>query len=364
MYISSFKDFSIENRLSQKASLSWIASVHAEAEAEKARFSEKEQEDFLELLTAKLMKSATLSSISFRHFAIDDVLVTKTSKDTLYQQGKVPYLSDKMNFYKSYVSQALPKLFPEYYPLAENMIHVSCTGYIAPSPIQIFASGKKTAVTHCYHMGCYAAMPALRMAQGFEGSSEICHTELCSLHMHPLIHSQEQLVIESLFADGIIAYSCTKTKPIESSLKVIALHEKILLDTAEQMSWIVTDPSFAMTLTKEVPLSLAKGLDLFLKELAYKAGLSSDALFSDALFALHPGGPKIIDHIQSLFSIPSTALRHSRNIFSARGNMSSATIPYIWSSICSDQSVVQGSFIVSLAFGPGLTISGALMIKS
>ena len=74
--------------------------------------------------------------------------------------------------------------------------------------------GAATRVTHAYHMGCYAAFPALRMAAGFLSAPDslrasglkrvdVVHTEMCSLHMNPLHHAAEQLVVQSLFADGV-----------------------------------------------------------------------------------------------------------------------------------------------------------------
>jgi hypothetical protein len=43
--------------------------------------------------------------------------------------------------------------------------------------------------------------------------------------MNPLNSSKEQLVIESLFADGFIKYSVTRDKPDHGAIKVISLHE-------------------------------------------------------------------------------------------------------------------------------------------
>ena len=61
-------------------------------------------------------------------------------------------------------------------------------------------------------MGCYAAVPAVRIAAGLVATRlrarvDIVHTELCSLHLDPADHRIEQLVVQSLFADGLIRYS-------------------------------------------------------------------------------------------------------------------------------------------------------------
>ena len=44
--------------------------------------------------------------------------------------------------------------------------------------------------------------------------------------------------------------------------------------------------------------------------------------------------------------------------------MSSATLPHIWESILADPEAEDRSLLVSLAFGPGLSISGSIMEKS
>jgi prepilin-type processing-associated H-X9-DG protein len=87
---------------------------------------------------------------------------------------------------------------------------------------------EKTAITHAYHMGCYASLPAVRIAHALVQSEkvenpsflvDIVHNEMCSLHMNPSSHSPEQMVVQTLFADGHVKYSLSVT-PEENNLKV------------------------------------------------------------------------------------------------------------------------------------------------
>lgn len=104
-----------------------------------------------------------------------------------------------------------------------HLIHVTCTGYVSPSAVQHLVTDRSwrgTGVTHAYHMGCYAALPAVRIAEGLVASRnrhvDIIHTEMCALHMDRTQHSPEQLVVQSLFADGHIKYSAVPAEAARS----------------------------------------------------------------------------------------------------------------------------------------------------
>src|SRR5262249_30870614 len=149
----------------------------------------------------------------------------------------------------------------------DDLIHVTCTGYASPSGAQKLVAargwGETTTVTHAYHMGCYGSIPALRMARGFNavkgGRVDIVHTEICSLHVNPSLHNAGQLVTHSLFADGFIKYSSARNAE-GPSLKVLALQEEILPDTAQMMTWKAMNWSFEMALSKEIPVQITRAL--------------------------------------------------------------------------------------------------------
>ena len=262
-------------------------------------------------------------------------------------------------------------IFEAYYPETaippNDLIHVSCTGYVSPSGAQKIVSkrnwGSRTVVTHAYHMGCYGAFPALRMARGFK-RADIVHTEICSLHSNPSLHKIDQLVSQSLFADGFMKYSVTHSpNPKESGFKILAINEEIIPHSIDSMSWNVSDSAFLMTLSKELPVLIARALEGYLSRLFEKANLTSGPLLKEAIFAIHPGGPKILSNIQKLLDLRDNQMIYSVKILQNFGNMSSATIPHIWQAILEDSIVPSGQKIVSLAFGPGLTIAGSIMEK-
>jgi predicted naringenin-chalcone synthase len=84
---------------------------------------------------------------------------------------------------------------------------------------------------------------------------------------------------------------------------------------------------------------------------------------SKAVFAVHPGGPQILLHVQKLLHLSDEQMRFSFQILKEFGNMSSATLPHIWDRILADPTIPNQTPLISLAFGPGLSIAGICMEK-
>jgi predicted naringenin-chalcone synthase len=275
-------------------------------------------------------------------------------------------------FYSEVVNEAFQRFYSEEQTPPSVLVHITCTGYVSPSGAQRLVStktwGESTEVIHAYHMGCYAALPAVRLAKSFlsagKASVDLVHTELCSLHLDPTQHSVEQLTMQTLFADGLIRYSASSVAPKgENSFEVLATKEEIIPNSENEMTWMASDHGMRMTLSRKIPDRIAEVLDGFLSRLVGPTGMSTDELKNKAIFAVHPGGPRIIDHVKDLLGLRDEQVAASNRILRDYGNMSSATLPHIWQSILEDESVPANTPVVSLAFGPGLTISSAILVK-
>lgn len=302
--------------------------------------------------------------IATRGHILKDFLHRDWEKMQIYRlTEKQKGIAERIKLFDKEVSQIFEEYFPDTKKEPDDLIHVSCTGYSSPSGAQKIVSkrGWKTTVTHAYHMGCYAAFPAIRMGAGFLNSGknhvDIVHTEICSIHLNPNEHGNSQLVRQTLFADGFIKYSIIKN-PKKPHFKILGAHEEIIPNSIDEMKWYISNEGFEMTLSKKVPILIANSLKDYLKILLEKAKFD-ESILQKAHFAIHPGGPKILQFIQEFLHLKDSQMMQSFAILKKYGNMSSATLPHIWDAIL--KLGKKDDLVVSLAFGPGLSISGSIM---
>jgi predicted naringenin-chalcone synthase len=275
-----------------------------------------------------------------------------------------------------FFSERAKLIFQHFYAEAQasisHLIHVTCTGYVSPSAAQLLVAGKgwgnSVGVTHAYHMGCYASLPAIRIAEGLvlardedlHYKVDLVHTEMCGLHMNPMQNTPEQLVVQSLFADGHIKYSAQLSRVDLHGYEVHAIHEVLAKDSDGDMSWGPEPWGMQMNLSREVPTKIKSAIGGLLATVAHQAEVEVDVLLKSAIFAIHPGGPKIIDAVQEALGLVDLQTCLSRKVLSERGNMSSSTLPHVWDEILSSGEAPPGRWVVSFAFGPGLTLFGAV----
>ncbi len=352
----------------QHQSLRWLIEAHIVAEIEHTRLEGADAAAFATRLDRVFRRVACgPDAIATRRFVIPDLGTTETrwDRDGLYDFARRPHgagTAERMHAFQLHVRAYLEHAYAEAAPPPDELVHVTCTGYVSPSGPQELVARRRwpTRVTHAYHMGCYAAIPALRVAAALagEGRADVVHTELCSLHLDPTDHRLDQLVVQSLFADGLIRYSIS-THAKARGLRALATAEQIVPDSAEAMTWIAGDHGMHMTLARDVPERVAGALREFVLGLLRSSGLGADRLRT-CIAAIHPGGPRILDGVERTLELRPDQLSASRTVLRERGNMSSATLPHIWGRIVADPASAPGSLVLSLAFGPGLTICGAL----
>lgn len=248
-----------------------------------------------------------------------------------------------------------------------HVITVSCTGFFAPEPgfeiIQQLGLPTSTQRFHLGFMGCFAAFPAMKMAQAFCESDPnakvlvVC-LELCSIHLQPS-EVTDNIISASVFADGAAGMIISSKKP-QSGFELRQFSTSIAPQSEKDMAWTIGDTGFDMVLSTYVPDIIKSNLKESLKPLFEQYQQTAEHIDH---WALHPGGRAILDKIQQSFSLSDQQLSPSRHILSEYGNMSSATILFVLEHLLHQSSHTKSESVLAMAFGPGLTIESGFLQK-
>ena len=238
-----------------------------------------------------------------------------------------------------------------------HLVTVSCTGFVAPgvdvAVIRGLNLGATVLRTHVGFMGCHGAINGLRVAQAFADADPravvlLVAVELCSLHYH-FGTEPETCVANALFADGAAA---VVGRASESPWRATASGSCLIPDSDAAMSWSVGDEGFAMTLSRQIPRLIGKHLRPWLTAWLAERG---HTLASVGSWAIHPGGPRILDAVEESLEIGRASA--SREVFAAYGNMSSPTVLFIVDRLRRRDAPRP---CVALGFGPGLVAEAVL----
>ena len=230
-------------------------------------------------------------------------------------------------------------------------------------------------------MGCHGAINGLRAASALAEANPqatvlLCAVELCSLH-YAFRWDPDRLVGNALFSDGAAALVGKASPPGESdvhsngastrqdglpaptnrwpSCRVLATGSCLIPDSLDAMSWRIGDYGFEMVLSSEVPTAIAENLRPWLVPWLAEHGISLDEVGS---WAIHPGGPKIVEAVAETLELPPSSVDTSIGVLREHGNMSSPTVLFILNELRKQRAQLP---CVALAFGPGLMAEGAIL---
>lgn len=258
---------------------------------------------------------------------------------------------------------------------------VSCTGYVTPG-LDILLSrdvGMSADVQrlHIGHMGCYAALPGLGAVADFTAArgrpSVLLCLELTSLHVQPSTESArggkptpqdlQQMVAHALFSDAAAAVvlSPGAGRPERPGFEVVDVVARTDVDTADHMTWDVTDLGFKMGLDPRVPDVLARHARPVVEGLLSRHGLTVQDV---AGWAVHPGGRRIVEVVGEVLDLTQEQLAPSYDVLRDVGNCSSATVLLVLERLRQTRELASGDAVVAMAFGPGLTLYATLLRRT
>lgn len=246
-----------------------------------------------------------------------------------------------------------------------HLVTVSCTGFHAPGVdielIKQLGLPPDVGRVNVGFMGCHGALNGMRAVQAFVEADPaarvlMCCVELCSLHYYYGWDS-EKVVANALFADGAAAMVAEPGSQQDADRWALTTCGSYLLpDSEKEMTWRIGDYGFEMTLSTRVPELIQQHLRPWLSQWLAKQNLAIEDIQS---WAIHPGGPRIIQGVAKSLELPAGATDASHEVLSECGNMSSATVLFVIQRL--QQNSAQRP-CVALGFGPGLMAEAALFV--
>lgn len=294
----------------------------------------------------------------FSDFRAGEPGADRVDADGFFNRGRFPTTGARMALYEPRsLALALRAVEDLDIDPAEitHIVVASCTGFMAPGLDQILAArlGMAGSVQRATvgFMGCYAAVPALRLAADAVRADPaarvlVVNVELCSLHM------QESADLETILSFVLFGDGCTAAlvSADETGVALGPFRATTLPDSADLITWRIGDQGFDMRLSGKVPGRIAAALRAEV-EANDDGGLLCGRGIDYDLWAVHAGGRTVLDAVEQGLRLPGDALATSRAVLRDSGNMSSATIMFILARMMDQPAGARG---LAMAFGPGV----------
>ncbi|CAI9765158.1 unnamed protein product [Fraxinus pennsylvanica] len=219
-----------------------------------------------------------------------------------------------------------------------------------------------------YFLGCYGGVTGLRVAKDIAennpGSRVLLTTsETTILGFRPPSKDRPyDLVGAALFGDGAAAVIIGTDPILGKEMPFIELNyaiQQFLPGTHDVIDGRLSEEGINFKLGRDLPQKIEDNIEEFCKKLMAKAGLKE---YNDLFWAVHPGGPAILNRLESILNLKDRKLECSRKALVDFGNVSSNTIFYVMEYMREELKKENGEeWGLALAFGPGITFEGILI---
>lgn len=221
--------------------------------------------------------------------------------------------------------------------------------------------------TPLFGLGCVAgAAGVARMADYLRAypdhAAALVSVELCSLTLQKQDRSIPAIVAAGLFGDGaaaVIAAGAEREEKIgPSAPKVLAARSSFYPNTEYVMGWEVGSDGFKVVLSADVPAMVGRYLKQDVDGFLTDHGLSTSDI---DCWICHPGGPKVLEAMQTELDLPDGALDVTWHSLADIGNLSSASVLHVLHESVAQERIKPGMLGVMLAMGPGFCSETVLL---
>lgn len=226
-----------------------------------------------------------------------------------------------------------------------------------------------------YMLGCYAGITALRVAKDLaENNPESRILICCSELAGPTFRAPNEkfpydLVGTALFGDGAsgVIVGAQPQPRVERPLYEIHWVGEVLAPDSEKIiEGTLKLEGLQFYLDRTLPGLVSQHVGSFCKGALENA--PGKPSFNDVFWAVHSGGPAILNAVEQALELRPDKLAASRHILKNYGNISASTVLFVLDelrrSFTSSPVSLDGQDLewgLAIAFGPGVTIEGALL---
>lgn len=265
-------------------------------------------------------------------------------------------------------------------PISEitHVVYVSSSEARLPGGDLYLAQGlglsPETQRVMLYFAGCSGGVAGLRVAKDIAENNPRSRVLLTTSETTiigfkpPSSERPYDLVGVALFGDGAGAMIIGSDPDSRSERPLFELHTAIqnfLPNTEKTIDGRLTEEGISFKLARELPQIIEDNIEGFCKRLMNVAGLTRRN-YNDMFWAVHPGGPAILNRMEKRLDLSPEKLSASRRALMDYGNASSNTIVYVLEYMMEESLNLKGEnggdheWGLILAFGPGVTFEGIL----
>ncbi|KAF5185704.1 Chalcone synthase [Thalictrum thalictroides] len=226
-----------------------------------------------------------------------------------------------------------------------------------------------------YFMGCSGGVAGLRVAKDIAennpGSRVLLATSETTIigFKPPNVDRPYDLVGAALFGDGAGAMilGSNPIQGVERPLfELYTAIQHFLPDTEKTIDGQLTEEGIGFKLGRDLPQIIEDNIEGFCTKLMKVVGFSNEE-YNKLFWAVHPGGPAILNRLEKRFDLLPEKLTASRRALMDYGNASSNTIVYVLEYMMEEalknDKKDDSEWGLILAFGPGVTFEGILARK-
>ncbi|XP_068665217.1 chalcone synthase [Aristolochia californica] len=225
-----------------------------------------------------------------------------------------------------------------------------------------------------YQQGCFAGGTVLRLAKDLAENNAgarvlvVCSEITAVTFRGPSDTHLDSLVGQALFGDGAAAVilGADPVPGVETPLfNLVLAAQTILPDSHGAIDGHLREVGLTFHLLKDVPGLISNNIEKSLVEAFEPLGIND---WNSIFWIAHPGGPAILDQVESRLELKPEKLRATRHVLSEYGNMSSACVLFILDEMRrkskEEKLATTGEGLqwgVLFGFGPGLTVETVVL---